>query len=122
MVTVKDRFGDEVQLVMLRNPWGDFEWRGEWSDDSDSWTPESKSVAGWTDVNDGTFFMCQADFRKYFSRVQICRINDDYRYKSKKITHKHGSFCFVRFVVTGEGGHFYISVSQTDERCFDRKV
>ena len=26
-------------LVQLRNPWGNFEWQGDWSDHSDLWTP-----------------------------------------------------------------------------------
>lgn len=39
---VKDANGDVVQLVQLRNPWGDFEWRGDWGDESDCWTPETK--------------------------------------------------------------------------------
>lgn len=38
--TVKDKSGQEVNIVQLRNPWGSFEWKGSWSDDSDDWTPE----------------------------------------------------------------------------------
>lgn len=40
--TVKDKSGQEVNIVQLRNPWGSFEWKGSWSDDSDDWTPELK--------------------------------------------------------------------------------
>lgn len=39
---VKDAMGDTVELVCMRNPWGDFEWTGDWGDDSDCWTPEIK--------------------------------------------------------------------------------
>ena len=39
---VTDGFGDKVKLVMLRNPWGDFEWTGDWSDNSDMWTDDIK--------------------------------------------------------------------------------
>jgi hypothetical protein len=30
--------GKKVQLVKLRNPWGDHEWNGDWSDKSGLWT------------------------------------------------------------------------------------
>ncbi len=122
VVEIKDIFEDTVQLVKLRNPWGDFEWKGEWSDNSPCWTPESKRLAGWTVENDGTFFMKLEDLQKYFSRVQICRINDSYKYASLKCSHKHGAFSLLRFTVEGSGGHCYLQVNQTDQRCFDRKV
>lgn len=37
-VTLAD--GSTEKLVKLRNPWGDFEWNGDWGDESDLWTPE----------------------------------------------------------------------------------
>ena len=66
--------------------------------------------------------MCIEDLRKYFSRVQICRVNDNYRYSFFKARHKLNSFALIRFVVNAPGGHHYLTVNQTDERCFDRKV
>ena len=66
--------------------------------------------------------MCIDDIRKYFSRVQICRINDNYQYSFFKARHKLNSFALIRFVVNAPGGHHYLTVNQTDERCFDRKI
>lgn len=37
---VEDKKGRIRQLLLLRNPWGKFEWKGDWSFNSDSWTPE----------------------------------------------------------------------------------
>jgi hypothetical protein len=110
VVEVVDRFEETVQLVQLRNPWGDFEWRGDWSDKSPAWTPESKKVAGWTNEEDGTFFMSVDDLRRYFSRIQICRINDQFKYASLKARHKAGNFSLLRFVVAAPGGNAYLSV------------
>lgn len=69
VVEFRDKFDDVVKLVKLRNPWGDFEWNGDWSDDSQCWTPETKQLTGWTSEDDGTFFMCLEDLKRYFSRV-----------------------------------------------------
>lgn len=32
--------GQRVKLLKLRNPYGNKEWEGDWSDDSDKWTPK----------------------------------------------------------------------------------
>ncbi len=34
------------KLVKIRNPWGDFEWNGDWGDDSDLWTPQLEKQLG----------------------------------------------------------------------------
>lgn len=33
---------DGHKIVQLRNPWGKFEWKGDWSDHSSLWTEENK--------------------------------------------------------------------------------
>ena len=52
-----DEDGNKIRLVLLRNPWGDFEWNGDWSDKSDKWTPSLKRQLGWSEADDGTFWM-----------------------------------------------------------------
>jgi len=70
-----------VRLMQLRNPWGAFEWRGDWSDHSSKWTeqpeikealwPErrSKEADGW---DDGAFWMGFDDFCALFTLLDVC--------------------------------------------------
>jgi len=44
------------RVVKLRNPWGQGEWKQEWSDTDERWTPELKEALGFTgEVEDGIF-------------------------------------------------------------------
>jgi calpain-15 len=75
-----DSDGEEVRLVQLRNPWGKFEWNGDWSDTSPRWSEELRDAVGWSNADDGTFWMCFEDFKRYFKWVQVCKLNDEYNY------------------------------------------
>jgi calpain-15 len=55
--------GKPVSLVKLRNPWGQGEWTGDWSDKSKKWTPELKAQLNVKDINDGMFFMNINDYK-----------------------------------------------------------
>lgn len=107
--------------MQLRNPWGSFEWKGDWGDDSDCWTPQIKKQVGFTEEDDGTFWMSFTDLAYYFSRIQICKINDAYKYSFLQGSHKRGSFALMRLIVDVDGEHT-ISVAQKDQRCFNRGV
>jgi hypothetical protein len=37
-VAVVKKDGKNIELCKLRNPWGDHEWNGDWSDKSSLWT------------------------------------------------------------------------------------
>lgn len=52
------------QLVQCRNPWGTGEWTGKWSDKNTNgeWTDEMKKACGFTDKQDGTFWLSIQDF------------------------------------------------------------
>ena len=36
--------GEEIQICQMRNPWGKFEWSGDWGDESDLWTDELREL------------------------------------------------------------------------------
>jgi hypothetical protein len=67
---IKDKNGKDTQLVLLRNPWGNFEWNGDWGDNSDCWTEELKKELNLSvNADDGLFWMNFTDMQKYFGRV-----------------------------------------------------
>lgn len=78
-----------MRLIKLRNPWGHKEWKGRASDyDLDFWNQISatdKQLLHYEDVTrkqdkDGIFFVVWEDFLKYFSLVDICKLNDNAHY------------------------------------------
>lgn len=67
-----------VRLVQIRNPWGEYEWNGDWSDTSGLWTPELRVEVGHTIADDGTFFMAIDDFYNLYSYTFVCQCVDSY--------------------------------------------
>ncbi|KAF7688289.1 hypothetical protein HF521_014295 [Silurus meridionalis] len=71
--------GSPVQLVRLRNPWGQVEWTGAWSDNSGEWDqvlPEEKSKLDYS-AEDGEFWMAYSDFVQQYSKLEICNLTPD---------------------------------------------
>ena len=50
-----DHQGEEVRLLRLRNPWGQGEWEGDWSDKSPLWTSALRKKYNVKIEDDGTF-------------------------------------------------------------------
>ncbi|XP_077595949.1 calpain-5-like isoform X5 [Stigmatopora nigra] len=73
---------EKLHMIRMRNPWGEKEWSGPWSDSSEEWNKVSKSEReklGVTVQDDGEFWMTFDDFCQYFSDLILCRlINTSY--------------------------------------------
>ena len=67
--TVRDKRGNLVRIVQLRNPWGSFEWKGDWGDNSDCWTEEAKRQVHFSNADDGALWMEFEEFRQFFTRI-----------------------------------------------------
>ncbi|KAM7540470.1 hypothetical protein Aperf_G00000041004 [Anoplocephala perfoliata] len=67
-----------IQLIRIRNPWGnEAEWRGAWSDHSSDWNTISESDRrnlGITIEADGEFWMSYDDFVREFEKVEMCAL------------------------------------------------
>uniref|UniRef100_A0A3P8TM24 Calpain-2 catalytic subunit n=1 Tax=Amphiprion percula TaxID=161767 RepID=A0A3P8TM24_AMPPE len=71
--------GDTLQLIWVRNPWGQVEWTGAWSDDSIEWryvSDEDRERLSHCS-EDGEFWMSFSDFLRHYSRLEICNLTPD---------------------------------------------
>nr|XP_013014004.1 calpain-3 [Cavia porcellus] len=72
--------GEKVKLVRLRNPWGQVEWNGSWSDSWKDWSfvdKDEKARLQHQVTEDGEFWMSYDDFTFHFTKLEICNLTAD---------------------------------------------
>ncbi|XP_062410834.1 calpain-1 catalytic subunit-like [Sardina pilchardus] len=66
-----------VRLIRLFNPWGQVEWKGDWSDESSKWqtvSPDERKTC-LSIRDDGEFWMSMEDFCQSYSDMDICSMS-----------------------------------------------
>ncbi|XP_064615134.1 LOW QUALITY PROTEIN: calpain-5-like [Liolophura sinensis] len=82
---------DTMPMIRLRNPWGQGEWKGAFSDGSPEWQKISESdrrKIGLTFDEDGEFWMTFEDYCKNFTNTSICRVVNTSLFSIKKTWHE----------------------------------
>ncbi|XP_050986068.1 calpain-9 [Labeo rohita] len=78
--TIKTTTGP-VELVRIRNPWGNTEWEGPWSDKKGmEWnmvSAEEQQRVQRNQLDDGEFWMSLADFCQNFEMLEVCHLTED---------------------------------------------
>ncbi|CAD6578019.1 MAG: hypothetical protein ASARMPRED_008495 [Alectoria sarmentosa] len=62
------------RLLKVRNPWGEGEWRGAWSDGSEQWTPEWMELLNHRFGDDGQFWISYEDLLREYSSFNRTRL------------------------------------------------
>uniref|UniRef100_A0A7N6C076 Calpain 2, (m/II) large subunit b n=1 Tax=Anabas testudineus TaxID=64144 RepID=A0A7N6C076_ANATE len=68
--------GRPEKLVRMRNPWGQVEWTGAWSDGSSEWNYVEGDCPH-SNAEDGEFWMSFSDFCRNYSRIEVCTLTPD---------------------------------------------
>jgi calpain-15 len=115
------------KLLQMRNPWGNFEWDGDWSDKSRLWTPEMKKLLNHNDDDkDGTFWISFQDFVDNFESLDVCRVRnwDEVRIRGRFIRYPDEENLTVEVVQSKwvyaldvpTKSHIIVTLVQEDER------
>jgi hypothetical protein len=68
---------DGNRLCLVKNPWGETEWNGPWSDGSQEWTVEALKALDHKFGNEGIFWMPYADFLRRYVQIWRTRVFTD---------------------------------------------
>lgn len=109
---------ENCNIVRVRNPWGNFEWKGDWSDGSDKWTEATRSTCQVSEAkDDGSFWMDVKDFMKYFCYVHVAHIQEGCTLSGVRTA--NDQFQIATFnVPEGEDLKITLSVTQRSKRSF----
>ena len=107
------------KLLKLRNPWGHYEWKGNWSDESLLWTNEARRIMGMEKYGDeGIFCMSIEDFQRYFESVTLCYVHDQFwSFNLPMDQTKEEEFSAIEMCIE-KPTLLYFMVCQIDERRF----
>uniref|UniRef100_A0A4X2LIT8 Calpain-2 catalytic subunit n=1 Tax=Vombatus ursinus TaxID=29139 RepID=A0A4X2LIT8_VOMUR len=90
--------GSLQKLIRIRNPWGEVEWTGKWSDNCSNWNsidPDERERLT-RKFEDGEFWMSFSDFLRHYSRLEICNLTPDTlisdTYKKWRLTKMDGTW------------------------------
>ena len=81
------------RVIRLRNPWGEGEFNGDWSDFSSKWTEELKQKYKYYEKEDGDFFMGYNDFMKYFVTIGFAKLHPKWSSSKLKIKKSEATKC-----------------------------
>ena len=115
--TVKTNKGEE-RLVKLKNPWGNTEFTGEWSDYSKKWTPQLKKECEFSEESDdGIFYMSFKDYMKYYMVMDIAKIELGYQTSFCKVKKEQSKTCqVIKMEIKEEYPTTFIQIYQKNPR------
>ena len=109
-----------VKLVKFRNTWGNFEWEGDWSENSRLWTRQIKDEVDFESSSKGIYYMSLEDYYENFNATVICKVTEDYEYSRTEVKQDIGSHSVLKFQVNQDSKCF-LSLSQLAYRIVPKE-
>ncbi len=106
------------RIIQIRNPWGKFEWKGDFSDSSNLWTPKLKQKLDVKKRDDGIFWMKLEDFIKHYEGIGILEIIPGAISNAIQIDDSENNYAIVRMSLQ-EDSNMMLSIDQVDSRIVD---
>ena len=106
------------RVVKLRNPYGEIEYSGRWSDGDKIWEDNNlKSKFDFVKKEDGIFHMSYEIMLKYFFVIDIAKFEDNYHTKICKISKKENTKCqIIKLEIEEKQINCYINLYQKNKR------
>ena len=105
------------KIVRLRNPWGNGEYSGAWSDSSSKWTKDLKRKYGVENKNDGVFHMSFDDFLKYYYTMGFAKIYEYNKTRAVIVKTNEAVKCqLIRVTVNKNNMLVYLNLYQKNPR------
>jgi hypothetical protein len=110
----KDKYEN---VVKIRCPWSEkVDWIGDWSDSSNLWRDDLTTKLNYHPFQqEKAIWMKYSDFKFYFSRVNVCHFNANFKYTSIKLKQEIESFNLIQISIR-ESGNYYISINQKQSK------
>lgn len=119
IISAHDITSRNLKLLKIRNPWGQFEWKGDYSDRSRLWDYELKNLIHYKNVDDGTFYMTFKDFLNFFPYSFICKYEKGYHYDYKEYTQYPDESIVISKIVLNNPTNIMINLHQKSPRYFN---
>jgi len=102
---------DGCRLLKIRNHFGHFDWKGDFSLNSPSWTKSLREQVGYYPNDKSCFYMTIKDFINEFEAITICHYHDNWVKNQMNVTCNPNHFVYFEINVEKELEAF-ISIHQ----------
>ena len=110
------------KVIRLRNPWGEGEFNGDWSDFSSKWTEELKQKYKYYEKEDGDFFMGYNDFMKYFVTMGFAKLHPKFSSSKLKIKKEEAVKCqLIKVTIPQDNTLVYFQLYGKNPRIPNKK-
>lgn len=119
---VVDSRGKVRMIVQIRNPWGKFEWKGDFSDNSPMWTPDAKKMLDVVAKDDGVFWMPFERFVESYEGIGIVKVRPGFVNNSivvKRVNPVDKNI--IRMTVSDPKVLLTVSIDQVDSKTIDER-